>query len=155
MNPNDPPPEETATLPKNPEEEIKQNLDQIRSTARSMQTQHEEELDQYRKALDMVGKFIKFLSDEQPESDEKFDQIHCTKTRSYYVDHGKASELFEQVIPINSNIALLARCGSTQSSDAMKNSLTNLPQRHKLLTSSQHSGCARNQRAYSGFDRIG
>lgn len=111
MNPNDPPPEETATLPKNPEEEIKQSLDQILSIARNIQTGYEEELEQYRKAISLLEKFIKFLSDEQPESDEKFDQIHCTKTRSYYVDHGKASELFEQVIPINSNIALLARWG--------------------------------------------
>lgn len=111
MNPNDPPPDETTTLPKNPEEEIKQNLEQILSTARNIQTGYEEELDQYRKAFALLEKFIRFLSDEQPESDEKFDQIHCTKTRSYYVDHGKASELFEQVIPINSNIALLARWG--------------------------------------------
>ncbi len=111
MNPNDPPPDETTTLPKNPEEEIKQNLEQILSTARNIQTGYEEELDQYRKAFALLEKFIKFLSDEQPESDEKFDQIHCTKTRSYYVDHDKASELFEQVVPINSNIALLARWG--------------------------------------------
>lgn len=111
MDPNDPPPEETATLPKNPEEEIKQSLDQILSIARNVQTGYEEELEQYRKAISLLEKFIKFLSDEQPESDEKFDQIHCMKTRSYYVDHGKASELFEQVVPINSNIALLARWG--------------------------------------------
>ena len=98
-------------LPESKFEEMKESLEQIRSTARNIQAGYEEELDQYRKALDMVGKFIRFLSDEQPESDEKFDQIHCTKTRSYYVDHGKASELFEQVIPINCDIALLARWG--------------------------------------------
>jgi hypothetical protein len=102
------------TPPPTPESRLEENLrriESVREQIHQLQAKHEAEIDSYRKALDMVGKLIQFLTDEQPESDEKFDHIHNAKTWSYYTDHGKASELFQQTIPNTVDIAMIARWG--------------------------------------------